>query len=130
MILDKFTDGFRRKILVFAGTTSVCIGILGVFLPVLPTTPFLLFAAACYARSSAKFYDWLMNNKMLGSYIRDYRDMKGMRLSSKIMSISMLNVLILYSVIWGVENAYLRVTLLIIAISVTSYLVFLKTIKD
>jgi uncharacterized membrane protein YbaN (DUF454 family) len=59
------------------GTFSVGLGVLGILLPVLPTTPFLLLAAACYARSSQRFYDWLLNSRYLGRYIRDYREYGG-----------------------------------------------------
>ena len=61
-----------RILLIIAGTFFVGIGIVGIFVPVLPTTPFLLLAAACYERSSQRFYSWLLNNKWFGNYIRNY----------------------------------------------------------
>ena len=62
-----------RYLLMAVGWVSVVLGVIGIFLPVLPTTPFLLLAAACFARSSPRFYQWLINHRQLGPWIRDYR---------------------------------------------------------
>lgn len=62
-----------RSLWVVAGTISMCIGMIGIIIPLLPTTPFLLLAAACYARGSERFLKWLLNNRVLGAYIRAYR---------------------------------------------------------
>lgn len=63
----------KRSMWVVAGTVSMCIGAIGIVIPLLPTTPFLLLAAACYARGSERFLNWLLGNKVLGAYIRAYR---------------------------------------------------------
>jgi uncharacterized membrane protein YbaN (DUF454 family) len=63
-----------RGILIVAGTTLVGIGILGMFLPLLPTTIFLLGAAACYARASERFYERLLSNRLCGPFIREWRE--------------------------------------------------------
>lgn len=62
-----------RVILVVLGTVFVVTGVIGIFLPILPTTPFMLLAAWCYARSSTRFYNWIMNNKVFGPIIREWR---------------------------------------------------------
>jgi uncharacterized membrane protein YbaN (DUF454 family) len=67
---NKMTNSLSRWVLIITGTLFVGIGTIGIFLPLLPTTPFLLLAAACYARSSHKFYNWLLNNKYFGDYIK------------------------------------------------------------
>ena len=86
-----------RSLLVVAGSISVAVGIAGVFLPLLPTTPFLLLAAACYVRSSPRLYRWLMNHRWTGEYIRDYREKRGLPIRTKI-----LTVLILWgTVLWS-----------------------------
>ena len=72
--------------MITTGTFFVGLGIIGIFLPLLPTTPFLLLAAACYARSSKRFYNWLLNNKWFGNYIKNYRERKGIPLQIKIIS--------------------------------------------
>ena len=118
-----------RKLLIFAGTFFVVIGIIGIFLPLLPTTPFLLLAAWCYARSSERFYNWLINNKWFGEYIKNYREGKGVPLKVKILSISFLWITILISVYFFVTNIYIRLILIAIAIAVTIHILSFPTIK-
>ena len=69
-----------RGILIISGSFFFELGIIGIVIPLLPTTPFLLLAAACYSRSSKKFYNWLLNNKWFGPYITNYLDGKGIPL--------------------------------------------------
>ena len=73
-----------RALLMATGTLFVGIGVLGIFLPLLPTTVFLLIAAACYARSSDRAYEWLMTNRMFGRYLRNYHEERGATLRSKV----------------------------------------------
>ena len=70
------------------GTISVGLGILGVFVPLLPTTPFLLLAAFCFARSSPRFYQQLIGNRWLGDYVQNYRDKRGLPLRIKCLAIA------------------------------------------
>lgn len=79
-----------RFLLFIAGSISLILGIIGIFTPILPTTPFLLLSAACYARASHQFYNWLMNNRYFGSYIRDWRIHKTIPIRAKIIAISMI----------------------------------------
>ena len=79
-----------RTLLLAIGWLSVTLGIIGIFLPVLPTTPFLLLAAACFARSSRRFYLWLVEHPRLGPWIRDYLDGQGIPLKAKIYSIALM----------------------------------------
>lgn len=72
------------------GTTSLILGIIGIFLPLLPTTPFLLLTAAMYFRSSPRWYHWLIQQKYLGSYIRNFREHKAIPLHAKIISVSLI----------------------------------------
>jgi len=83
-------EKLKRKLLIIAGTISTAIGIIGIFVPILPTTPFLLLAAACYLRSSPRFYHWLVNNRFFGIYIRNYLQGRGMPLKIKIFTILLL----------------------------------------
>ncbi|TXH92342.1 MAG: DUF454 domain-containing protein [Pseudomonas sp.] len=76
-----------RTLLLAIGWLSVTLGIIGIFLPVLPTTPFLLLAAACFARSSRRFYLWLVEHPRLGPWVRDYLDGHGIPLKAKVYSI-------------------------------------------
>jgi len=73
-----------------AGTLFVVLGVVGALVPVLPATPFLLLAAACYARSSRRLYGWLFTNRVFGEYLRRYRDGEGLPLASKIATLVLL----------------------------------------
>ncbi|MGH2574328.1 MAG: YbaN family protein [Ignavibacteria bacterium] len=119
-----------RWILIVTGTVMVGIGILGIFLPLLPTTIFFLLAAACYARSSEKFYIWLLHNRWFGKYIRNYKQGHGMTLKSKIFSLSLMWAAILYSAIFVTENIYVRLILFLIAAGVTWHLIAIKTARQ
>ena len=101
-----------KIILIVCGSISVGLGVLGVFLPLLPTTPFLLLAAACYFRSSPKFYNWLIQSKYLGTYIKNYREHKSMFLPMKVFVIALLWLTILYSIFFVLENDYLKIFLI------------------
>ena len=118
-----------RWTLLFAGTVFVGIGILGIFLPLLPTTVFFLMAAWCYARSSKKFYDWLHHNRVFGKYLKNYREGKGISTSGKISIIVMLWIGILYS-IFVTESLIIRMLLLAIAIGVTTHIVVVPKTKS
>jgi uncharacterized membrane protein YbaN (DUF454 family) len=102
----------------------------GVFLPLLPTTPFLLLAAACYARGSDRFYNWLLGNKWFGSYIRNYREGKGIPLRVKMLTISLLWATIGYSTAFVVTALPLRIILLLIAVGVTTHILLMKTLRQ
>ena len=118
-----------RILLVTAGTFFVGLGIVGIFVPVLPTTPFLLLAAVCYARSSQRFYDWLLNNKWFGSYIRNYLERKGITLRIKVITVTLLWVTIGASVAFAVETLALKLILVIIAIGVSIHILSVRTLK-
>ncbi len=79
-----------RGVLVASGTLSVAIGLIGAFVPILPTTPFLLLAAACFLRSSARMYRWLHGNPLFGEYLRRYRDGEGFSPLFKAATLSLL----------------------------------------
>jgi uncharacterized membrane protein YbaN (DUF454 family) len=122
-------NAIQNKIMVITGTFFLIIGIFGIFIPILPTTPFLLLAAACYARGSKKFYNWLIKNKWFGEYIKYYREGRGIPLSVKIISITFLWITIAFSTFIIVINLLLKVILIIIAIVVTIHILTIKTKK-
>jgi uncharacterized membrane protein YbaN (DUF454 family) len=120
------SEKLKRQLLLAAGTLSLAIGLVGIFVPVLPTTPFLLLAAACYLRSSQRFYNWLMNSRFLGNYIRNYIEGKGLPLRVKLFIIILLWATISLS-IWLVANTVVTVILLIVAVGVTLHIIFIRT---
>jgi hypothetical protein len=118
-----------RILLIIAGTFFMGLGIVGIVVPVLPTTPFLLLAAACYARSSQRFYGWLMNNKLFGNYIRNYLERKGIPLRVKVVTVTLLWITIGSSVAFVVEILVVKLILVLIAIGVSIHILSLRTLK-
>ena len=118
----------KKTILVIFGSISLVMGITGIFLPILPTTPFLLLAAALFARSSERLYVWLINHKIFGEYIRNFREDKAISLQAKIISISTLWLFMSYSIFFIVNHRwYLQALLASIALGVTIYILSFKT---
>jgi uncharacterized membrane protein YbaN (DUF454 family) len=119
----------KKRLLIGAGTLSTALGIIGIFVPILPTTPFLLLAAACYMRSSERFYQWLINNRVFGAYIRNYIEGRGMPVRIKIFTILLLWLAIGLSITFGVQNIVVRIVLICIAIGVTAHIALIKKRK-
>jgi len=126
---NQLNNRLVKRLLTIAGTFSVGLGILGIFLPLWPTTPFFLLAAACYGRSSEKFYHWLLNNKWFGKYIKNYREGKGIPLKVKILSISLLWLTIVFSTIFIVDNLFVIIVLILIATGVTIHIISIRSGK-
>jgi uncharacterized membrane protein YbaN (DUF454 family) len=117
-----------KYILISLGIITLALGILGIFLPILPTTPFLLLSATVFARSSKDLYNWLVNHKVLGKYVKDFLNEKTIPLRIKIYSISLLWASIMFSVFFAVnDKAWLQLLLLIIAVGVTTHILSYKT---
>ena len=106
------------------------LAVLGVFLPLLPTTPFLLLAAACYARSSKRFSNWLLSNRLFGKVIKNYLEGKGVPLKLKAWSISLLWITIGCSAAFAVHILAVRVVLIIIAFGVTVHILSIRTLRQ
>jgi hypothetical protein len=117
-----------RYLLQGIGWLSVALGVMGIFLPVLPTTPFLLLAAACFVRSSPRFYHWLVDHPRLGPWIRDYVEGNGIPLKGKIYAIGLMWVSIGFSC-WLVPLIWARSFMLLSAVLVTVYIVRQKTLR-
>ena len=114
---------YMLKILLrIAGTISLTLGILGIFLPILPTTPFLLLTAYCYFRSAPDWHKRLLENKHLGPYIKNFQENKCIPLRVKIYSITTLWLTISISAIFFVSILWVKVLLFAIAIGVTIHI--------
>jgi uncharacterized membrane protein YbaN (DUF454 family) len=127
-----------RILLLIAGSISLFFGIIGIFLPILPTTPFLLLTAACYMRSSERMHNWLLNNKWFGEYIKNYQTGRGIPLNTKIIAISTMWITIFISMFFMVVRVteitdqwilIIRVILLLIATAVSIHLIKQPTYK-
>jgi uncharacterized protein len=120
----------KKWFLVGLGSVSVALGVVGIFVPILPTTPFLLVAAACYMRSSERFYAWLLHHPWFGDYIKNYREGNGIPLFTKITVITLLWLTIGFSVLMVIPVMIGRLLLVGIAVGVTIHIVSIKTLKQ
>jgi uncharacterized membrane protein YbaN (DUF454 family) len=111
------------------GTLAVCLGIVGMILPILPTTPFLLLAAFFYARSSKRIYNKLLNNRWFGEYIRNYREGRGIPLRQKVLTLLLLWLTIGNTIWFLTPQLWVKILLLLIASGVTIHLVRMKTFR-
>jgi uncharacterized membrane protein YbaN (DUF454 family) len=115
-------NGIYKWFLIVIGWISVILGVFGIFLPLLPTTPFLLLAAACFVRSSPRFYQWLVSHPKLGKYVLHYLNGEGIPMRAKVIAIVMIWVTMSFSawlvvpIIWG------KIVLLIIGLCVSIYI--------
>lgn len=119
----------RNKLLFVLGFVSLVVGIVGIFLPLIPTTGPLLLAAACFDRSSPRFHSWLMNNRYLGGYIKNYREGRGLPLMQKVCTVGLLWTTIGASIVFAVNAWWGRALLAAIAIAVTAHVVSLPTYR-
>jgi uncharacterized membrane protein YbaN (DUF454 family) len=119
----------RKVALIFLGTVCVALGVLGMFLPLMPTTVFLLMAAYCYSHSSEKFHNWLMTNRLFGKHISNYKSGKGISLRQKITTIAVLWVSIGSSIWITAAGFWLALLLLAVGVAVTAHLLWLKTYR-
>jgi uncharacterized membrane protein YbaN (DUF454 family) len=122
-------NSIKKGLLMISGTLFLVLGVIGIFIPLIPTTPFLLLAAACYIRGSKKFYDRLIKNRWLGEYIKNYQDGKGIPFKVKIITIIVLWLTIIISTILFVSNLIIHIILFIIAIGVTIHIIKIKTLN-
>ncbi len=111
------------------GSLSVALGAIGMFLPVLPTTPFLLLAAVCYARSSPRLHRWLLHNRWFGAYIRNYREGRGMTRSHKTAVLLLLWLTIGSSAVFAIQLWWVRLLLAVIAVGVTFHILKIPTFR-
>jgi len=115
-----------RHLCVVLGTFFLLLGLVGVVVPLLPSTPLLLLAAACYARGSRRFYSWLVESPLLGRYIRDYREQRAMTRRAKATVLTLLWLVIGYSALATVPAWWAQALLLLVAVAVTVHVVLLR----
>jgi len=118
----------RKWLLIAVGVAALSLGLTGIFIPLLPTTPFLLLAAACFFRSSERLYAWLIHHRWFGDYIRHYREHRAITLQAKITTLCLLWGVIGYTALGIVTLWWVCILLGIIAIGVTIHILSLKTL--
>ena len=125
----KFGRNIKKSILMILGTLSLGVGAIGIFIPLLPTTPLLLIAAYCYLNSSEKLYGKLLNSKRLGPYIRDYIENRAVTRRVKKTAITVLWISLIIS-FFLIENNLVRIFLALLGLGVSIYIISLKTIEQ
>ena len=125
-----------RTLWFIAGTICVVLGAIGIVLPILPTTPFLLAAAACYYKSSERMHRWLLNNKWFGEYIRNYQEGKGLTIKTKITALTVLWITIVFSTAFMLDRILppmlvlpIQLIMIAVAIAVSTHILRLPTFK-
>ena len=119
----------KKTVILVIGFICLALGILGIVVPLLPTTPFLLLAAACFVRASDRLYQWLINHKLFGLYIRNYREYKAIPLKMKISSIALLWITLIFSILYVVDSTAMKIILALIGIGVTIHILHYKTLR-
>jgi uncharacterized membrane protein YbaN (DUF454 family) len=118
-----------RYLLIALGFLAVGLAVVGIFVPILPTTPFLLLAAFLFGRSSPRFYTWLHANRWFGAYLTNYRAGRGLPMREKVLTLCALWVAILLSVTLALSSWWARGALLLIASAVTVHLLRIPTYR-
>ena len=119
----------KRRFFIVVGTLALVIGIIGIVVPVLPTTPFLLLAAICYMRGSQRLYNALLCNRFIGSYVKNYLEGRGMSLKTKIWTLSLLWAAIACSAVLATDSLIIRIILVTVLAGVTIHIILIKTTK-
>ncbi|HEX6185965.1 MAG TPA: YbaN family protein [Pyrinomonadaceae bacterium] len=120
----------KKAVLVVAGSLCLALAVLGVFLPLLPTTPFLLLASACYVRSSERLHGWLMENRLLGGYIRNFKERRGIPLRARVTTVLLLWLPLAYS-IYRLDLLWLELLLLFMGVTWSILILRMKApLKD
>jgi len=116
-----------RWLLIILGTISLVLGIIGAFVPLLPTTPFLLLTAFLYFKSSPKAYNWLIGHKYLGPYIVNYREKKIIPVRAKVITLILMWGSVLNCIIFFIDKPWTKILLLAIIIGVTIHILSFKS---
>jgi uncharacterized protein len=122
-------DKVKRAVYLVVGTVSLGLACVGIVLPLLPTTPFLLLSAACYLKSSKRMHNWLLNHKLFGQYIKNYLEGKGISLRAKAISLAFLWTTICFSALLLMPLLIVQVILLVVGVAVTVHIILMPTFK-
>ena len=125
-----------RALWLISGFICIGLGTIGIVLPILPTTPFLLAAAACFCKSSTRMYGWLLNNKWFGEYIRNYREGRGLTIKTKITVLAVLWITLGISIIFLLERLLpfqivlpMQIIMICVGVGVSFHVVKLPSFK-
>lgn len=120
---------FKKHLLIIAGILSLCLGTIGILLPLLPTTPFLLLSAYCFTKSSVRLHNWLINHKVFGRYISNYINYHAIPKKTKFLSILLLWLTLMVSILL-LQKILVTFILVIVGISVSIHLLTLNSLES
>ena len=113
---------WMRGLFLAAGTAALALGLLGIFLPLLPTTPFVLLAAACYARGSRRFYDWLLAQRTFGPIVYEWQQHRSIPYRTKITAIVLMSLTLATSIVFFVKPLWLKAALAVMGVGLAVWL--------
>ena len=123
-------DKFLKKFLfIFIGVVSLGLGVIGIFLPILPTTPFILISVYCFARSSEKMHLWLINTKLYKKILEKFINKKGITIKSKLIIIVPVSILLLFLFLIF-NNLWIRIIIIILFVMKILFFIKIPTIKN
>lgn len=119
-----------KRLLAALGCVSLALGVAGIFVPLLPTTPFLLLTAALWVRSSPRLYAWLLAHRLLGAYVRSYRENRAIPLRAKVITLTLMwgSMLFCTFVLLG-DRGWAQVAMIVVAAAVTWHILSLATLR-
>ena len=127
--MKQISKKIKRLLFTILGILFLGIGCIGLILPILPTTPFLILAAACYVRGVDRIYGWMMRNRLFGEFIKNYLEGKGIKSMQKVITLVFLWVMIIFTTVYMIENVIIRLLLFIIALTVSVHILKLPTLQ-
>jgi uncharacterized membrane protein YbaN (DUF454 family) len=106
-----------RGVFVVLGTLALVLGVIGIFVPLLPTTPFILLAAAFYARGSRRFHHWLLNQRTFGPIVREWEEHRAIPYRTKLFAVALMSLTFGVSIVFFVEPSWLKLTLAAVGVA-------------
>ena len=131
--VDLDRSWISRLVWFILGFIVMVVGLIGIVVPGLPTTPLMILAAACYAKSSQKFYDWIINNKLFGHHVKNYREGKGIPKKSKPIILGTLWIFVLFAVLIAIPDSVppiAKISVLVLAVIGTIVIVRIPNLKQ
>ena len=119
----------KKLLLLCAGFFFSVLGMIGAFMPVMPSIPFFIIASVCFSKSSVRFHNMLLNNKLIGPHIKNYHENNGISISAKLIMLAIQWIGLFFTGMFFVHNLLGRLLLLMIALAATGYVLSLKTVK-
>lgn len=120
-------NAIKKYILIIIGLIALSLGFIGIIIPILPTTPFMLLAAYCFVRSSKRLYNWLINHKVFGVYIYNYLENRAIKKSAKISAMVLLWPSLLFTMCI-IQKIPVTIILMVVGVFVSKHILSLKTL--